>query len=176
MKKFLPLVVVAIASFIIAGCSTSGGAGGTAGTVGTSPKGLEIPIEQATLKFVEDVGAGTYKVVSTDELKKWMDEGKELTIVSTLPSEDDKKFGTIKGAKNGVMPKNEPELTKENEDDLLEAVGPDKGQTIVVYCGFVACRRSHIGATVLARNGYENVYRFPGGIIAWAEAGNTVEK
>ena len=173
MKKFLLLVAVAIVGFVIAGCSTSGGA---VVSVGTSPSGLEIPIEQATLKFNEDVGANTYKVVNTDELKKWMDEGKELTIVSTLPAEDDKKFGTIEGAINSVMPKTEQELTKENEDALLEAVGPDKEKTIITYCGFVACRRSHHAAATLSKNGYENVYRYPGGIIAWTEAGNAVTK
>jgi len=170
MKKFWLFGVVAIIFFALAGCSAVGG------TVGTSPKGLEVPIEQAALKFAEDVGANSYKVLSTDELKKWMDEGKEFTIVSSLPAEDDKKLGTISGAINGVMPKTEKELTKANEDNLLKAVGPDKEKTIVVYCGFVACRRSHIAATILAKNGYENVYRYPGGITAWVEAGNTVTK
>jgi rhodanese-related sulfurtransferase len=47
---------------------------------------------------------------------------------------------------------------------------------LVVYCGFVACRKSHIGAKLLVDYGYKNVYRYPAGVIAWAEAGNSVKK
>lgn len=178
MKKILLFAVAAVMILTLAGCSKAGTGPGTgaAKTVGTSPQGLEIPIEQAAIKFAQDVGANDYKVISTDELKKWMDEGKEITIVSALPAEDDKKLGTIDGAVNGAMPKTEKELTQANEDDLLKAVGDDKDQTIVTYCGFVACRRSHIAATILAENGYENVYRYPGGITAWVEAGNVATK
>lgn len=174
MKKILLFAVIAAMILVLAGCSNAGT--GTVKTVGTSPQGLEVPIEQAALKFAQDVGTSSYKVVGTDELKKWMDDGKEITIVSALPAEDDKKLGTINGAVNGAMPKTEKELTQANEDDLLKAVGDDKDQAIVTYCGFVACRRSHIAATILTKNGYENVYRYPGGITAWEEAGNTTTK
>lgn len=45
-------------------------AGYAAPSHGTSPKGLEIPIEKAALKFAADVKDGGYRVVTTDELKK----------------------------------------------------------------------------------------------------------
>jgi len=70
---------------------------GCAGTIGTSPKGLELPIEKAALKFTSDVKEGGYRVVTTDELKKWLDEGKNITILSTLPAAEDRSFGTLPG-------------------------------------------------------------------------------
>lgn len=166
MKKFYLVAVSAIIFISLAGCAS----------VGTSPKGQEIPIEKAALKFAADVKDGGYKVVGTEELKKWLDEGKNVTIISTLPAEDDKALGTIPTAVNGVMPKTEKELTPADKDNLLKAAGSDKEKTIVVYCGFVACRRSHIGAKILTDNGYQNVYRYPAGITGWKEMGYPVTK
>ena len=142
----------------------------------TSPKGLEVPVEKAAVKFAADVRDGGYKVVDTDELKKWLDEGKQITVISTLPADDDKAIGTLPGAVNGFMPKTEKELTPADKDNLLKAAGADKEKIIVVYCGFVACRRSHIGAKTLVEGGYKNVYRYPGGVIAWKEAGYPIKK
>lgn len=142
----------------------------------TSPKGLEIPVEKATVKFVADVKDGGYQVVDTEELKKWVDEGKSMTIISTLPASDDKALGIIPGAVNGTMPKTEKELTAAEKDNLLKVAGADKAKTIVIYCGFIACRRSHIGAKILVENGFQNVYRYGGGVIAWKEAGYPLKK
>jgi thiosulfate/3-mercaptopyruvate sulfurtransferase len=66
-------------------------------------------------------------------------------------------------------------------DDTAKAkfekfLGPDKDKTLVFYCGFVKCTRSHNGAMWAVRLGYKNVYRCPGGIKAWDEAGYPVAK
>ncbi len=143
---------------------------------GTSPKGKEVPIEKAAVKLFADVKDGGYKLVEIDELKKWIDEGKTLTIISTLPAEDDQSMGKIPSAVNGAMPKTEKELTQADKDALLKAAGTDKGKTVVLYCGFVACRRSHIGAKILVDNGFQNVYRYPGGIVGWLEKGYPITK
>lgn len=166
MKIFNLFGVVGIMSLALVGSASAQ----------TSPKGLEIPIERATIKFAADVKDGGYKVVDTEELKKWLDEGKKITIISSLPVSDDKAIGTLPGAVNGAMPKTEKELTPAEKDNLLKVAGDDKEKTIVVYCGFVACRRSHIGAKILVENGFQNVYRHPGGIIAWKEAGYPITK
>lgn len=165
--RIVTLFVVMLMAVALAGC---------AATHGTSPKGLEAPIEKATFKFAADLKEGGYKIVVTDELKKWIDSGKKITIISALPVAEDQQFGTLPAAVNGAMPKAEKELTPADRDNLLNAAGPDKEQTIVVYCGFVACRRSHIGAKILVDNGYSNVYRYPGGISAWQEAGYPLTK
>jgi hypothetical protein len=54
--------------------------------------------------------------------------------------------------------------------EVISSIGPDKNKLIVIYCGFVQCTRSHNGAMWAVKNGYPNVYRFPGGIFAWKGA------
>lgn len=142
----------------------------------TSPKGLEVPIESATVKFVSDVKDGGYKIVDTAGLKKWLDEGKKITIISTLPASDDKTLGKLPSALNAMIPRTEQELTPADKDNLLKVAGSDKEKTIVIYCGFVGCRRSHIGAKILVDGGFKDVYRYPAGIIGWKEMGYSVEK
>lgn len=161
------IAVAGIMSLALIGCAS---------THGTSPKGLEVPIETAAFKFAADLKDSGYKIVGTDELKKWLDEGKKVTIISALPVIEDKKFGTLPSAVNGAMPKTEKELTQADKDNLLKTAGTDKAKVIVIYCGFVACRRSHIGAKILVENGFQNVYRYPGGITAWQEMGYPIKK
>lgn len=166
MKVSTMLIISAAMSCAIAGCATPG----------TSSKGLEVPIEKATLKFISDVKEGNYQTVDTGELKKWIDEGRTMTIISALTPADDQNVGQIPGAVNGVMPKSEKELTQADTANLLKVAGNDKERPIVVYCGFVACRRSHIGAKILVDNGFRNVYRYPGGTTAWKESGYPLNK
>ena len=52
----------------------------------------------------------------------------------------------------------------------------DKNAKIVVYCGFVKCQRSHQGAMYLVKKGFKNVYRYPGGISGWKDAGYDIVK
>lgn len=167
MNLFKLPFTVAILAFALSGC---------AGKIGTSPQGLELPIEKAALKLGVDVQAGGYKVVTTDELKKWLDEKKPVLVVSSLPVEDDKAFGILPGAVNAPMPKTEKDLIPANTENLLKVAGSDKEKVVVVYCGFVACRRSHIAAKLLVDNGFKNVYRYPAGIAGWGEAGYPLVK
>jgi thiosulfate/3-mercaptopyruvate sulfurtransferase len=159
--------VISLFTLVLSGCAS---------THGTSPKGLETPIEKAAIKFASDVKEGGYKVVTTEELKKWIDEKKNITILSSLPADEDKAFGTLPGALNAAMPKTEKDFTPENKERLLKVAGDDKERTLVIYCGFVACRRSHIGAKLLVDNGFKNVYRYPAGITGWGEAGYQLVK
>lgn len=167
MRTMINLAVFAVLTLMLTGCAS---------THGTSPKGLEVPIEKAAVKFSSDIKDGGYKLVGTDELKKWLDEGKKLTIISTLPADEDKAFGILPAAVNGAMPKSEKELTPADKDNLLKVAGTDKDKTFVLYCGFVACRRSHIGAKTLVDNGFKNVYRYPAGITGWSESGYPLTK
>lgn len=164
MKKYF-VVIALLLVFALAACAGHG----------TSVKGKEIPIESAAVKLVSDTKAGGYNLITTSELKKSLDEGKKLTIISTLPVEEDKTFGTLPGAISAPLPKTEKELTQADKDNLVKVAGPDKNKEIVVYCGFVACRRSTIGAKILVDEGYKNVSKYPGGIVAWIEAGYPIE-
>jgi len=167
MKMLFRLVVMAVAAFTLPGCASS---------LGTSPKGLEIPIEKAALRFAADVKEGGYKIVTTDELKRWLDDGKKMTFLSSLPAAEDRVFGMLPGALNATMPRTDKELNPEDKEILLRVAGSDKDYPLVVYCGSVACRRSHIGAKMLMENGYKHVYRYPAGIAGWSEAGYPLVK
>ena len=167
MKKLSCLAVFALMALMLTGCAAKHG---------TSPKGLEVPIEKAAVRFSSDVKEGGYKIVTTDELKKWLDEGNKMTVLSSLPWSEDRVLGVIPGALSAPLPKTEKELTPEDKESLLRAAGDDKDKVLVVYCGFVACRRSHIGAKLLTDNGYRNVYRYPAGITGWIESGFPVKK
>jgi thiosulfate/3-mercaptopyruvate sulfurtransferase len=161
------IVICSVVSLALIACASSHG---------TSPKGLEIPIESAAIKLISDVNNGGYKTVGTAQLKQWLDEGKKITIISALPIAEDKAFGTLPGSINAALPKTEKELTQADKDNLLKVAGQDKEKTIVIYCGFVACRRSSIGAQILVKDGFKNVFKYPGGITAWEEAGYPVTK
>jgi len=162
MKRMWLCTVMAVAAVALAGCATS---------LGTSPKGLEIPIEQAAVRFSADVRDGGYRIVTTDELKKWLDDGKEMTILSSLSMNEDRLLGILPGAASAAIPRSEKELAPEDRERVLHAAGNNKERTLVVYGGFLACRRSHIAAKILVENGYKSVYRYPGGIAGWGEAG-----
>jgi thiosulfate/3-mercaptopyruvate sulfurtransferase len=167
VKKISTAVFLAIVSLAVVGC-TSG--------PGTAPKGSEVAIEKAAIAYADDIKTGNYKIITTEALKKWSDEGKKMLIISTLTADDDKNIGRIPSAVGSMIPRTEKELTQADKDSLLKTAGIEKDRTIVVYCGFVACRRSHIGAKILVDEGFTNVYRYPGGMAAWKEMGYPVTK
>ncbi|HYA14932.1 MAG TPA: rhodanese-like domain-containing protein [Syntrophales bacterium] len=137
----------------------------------------ELDTEKSAVTFAKEVERGGYKIVSTEELKSWLDQKKNMLIVDTMPYEASYKKQHIPGAVNLELPI--PEMTKLDDKTkaaLEKLLGPDKNRLIVFYCGFVKCTRSHNGAMWAIRLGYKNVYRHPGGIKAWDEAEYPVEK
>ncbi|PKN06014.1 MAG: sulfurtransferase [Deltaproteobacteria bacterium HGW-Deltaproteobacteria-7] len=137
----------------------------------------ELETEKVAVTFLKEVQRGNYKIVSTAELKGWVDQKKDMLIVDTMPFEDSFKKQHIPGAVNFVLPI--PEMTQMDDKTkagLEKLLGPNKDRLIVFYCGFTKCTRSHNGAMWAVKMGYKNVYRHPGGIKAWAEADYPVEK
>jgi rhodanese-related sulfurtransferase len=159
MKKHLSIIAI-LCVLILAACAG----------VGTSPKGQEGPIEKASIGMVADVKAGGYKLVDAEELNKWLIEKKDVFLIDTNPQQVYDK-GHIKGAVSCTIPRMEKELKPLDKENILKVAGSDKEKTIVVYCGFTACQRSHWGAKFLVEAGFQNVYRFPGGITGWKEYG-----
>ena len=101
-----------------------------------------------------------------------------MLIVDTMPFGDSYKKQHIPGAVSFEVQRL-PELTQmtgEQQAAFRKALGPDKDRTLVFYCGFTDCERSHNAAMWAIKLGYKNVYRQPGGIKAWADAGYPVEK
>ena len=145
------------------------------GTVWAADK--ELQNEKIAVKFEREVERGGYKVVTTQELKGWIDQKKEMLIVDTMPADNFKKQ-RVPGAVNFEIQRH-PELTEMSDKmkaDFEKLLGPDRDRTIVFYCGFTDCERSHNAGMAAIKLGYKNVYRQPGGIMGWVEAGYPVEK
>ena len=138
--------------------------------------GSEVELEGKAITLVREVQKGGYDVISTEELKKWMDEGKEMLIIDTMPYEASYKKNHIPGAVQFLFPipdMNEWDM-KETDGKSVEEfkalLGDDLDRTLVFYCGFVKCTRSHNGAAWARKLGYTNVYRQPAGIKGWSQA------
>jgi rhodanese-related sulfurtransferase len=142
----------------------------------------EMVKESGAVKLVREVQRGGYDVVTTKELKQWIDSGKDMLIIDTMPYDASYKKGHVPGAKQFLFPIPDMQTwdTKEtngkSKEDFEALLGPDKNKTIVIYCGFVKCTRSHNGAVWAVELGYKNVYRYSGGIFAWKGAGYPMEK
>ncbi len=142
----------------------------------------EVEKEAGAVKLVREVQRGGYDVVTTEELKQWIDSGKDMVIVDTMPYEASYKKNHVPGAVQFLFPIPEMEQWDTNEtggkskEDFITLLGSDKNKPIVIYCGFVKCTRSHNGAAWAVKLGYKNVYRYPGGIFAWKGADYPVEK
>lgn len=173
MKKKIisTLSILALSTSVLVACNSD-----SAKKVGTSPDGSEIVIEQATMKFIEATKEGDYKLVSTEDLNEWIKSDKDMIIIDTMPA-DKYSEKHIPGAINAELPNGSvEEATAEEREAFVKLLGDDKSKTIVTYCGFVGCARSDVGAAIAREEGFTEVYRHPGGIVAWDELGYDIEK
>lgn len=179
MKKAMVLLFVLMLALSLAltGCAPAPAApAAPAKTAGTAVDGNEVAIEKAAMKLLSDVKEGGYQLIGTEDLKAAVDAKEDMIIIDTMPADFFAK-GHIPGALNAELPKEGVEKVTADQRAAFEALlGEDKTKKIVVYCGFVGCRRSDAGARIAVELGYENVYRHPGGIIAWQDAGYESEK
>ncbi|MBU0994554.1 MAG: rhodanese-like domain-containing protein [Proteobacteria bacterium] len=142
----------------------------------------EVAKEQEAIKLLREVQRGGYDVVSTEELKQWIDNKKDMIIVDTMPYEASYVKNHVPGAKQFLFPIpdmmewDKKETSGKSMDDYKALLGNDMDKVIVVYCGFVKCTRSHNGGMWAKKLGYKNVYRYPGGIYAWKGAKHDVDK
>jgi thiosulfate/3-mercaptopyruvate sulfurtransferase len=142
----------------------------------------EFETEQGAVKLVREVQRGGYDVITAEELKQWIDSGKDMLIIDTMPYKASYKKGHVPGAKQFLFPVpimqtwDTKETDGKSKEDFDALLGSDKNKTIVIYCGFVKCTRSHNGAAWAVKLGYKKVYRFSGGIFAWKGAKYPMEK
>lgn len=64
----------------------------------------EVEKEQGAVKLVREVQRGGYDVVTTEELKNWIDAGKDMVIIDTMPFEASYKKVHVPGAKQFLFP------------------------------------------------------------------------
>jgi UPF0176 protein len=119
-----------------------------------------IPLGRPDIKPAEF----TAQRVLPIELKKWLDEGKELVLVDTR-NEYEIDHGTFKGAvRMGLRHfRNFPRHLKDVEQKIPNL----KEKTVVMFCtGGIRCEK----ATALAlKEDYKNVYQLEGGILRYFE-------
>lgn len=106
--------------------------------------------------FVADAKS-RIREVSQDELRRWIDERKDMTILDVRESHDH-THSRIENSTN--IPRGVLEL--EVEDTI-----PDRNRTVVAYCG--GGGRSAMAADVLQQMGYRDVYSLQGGYKQWKE-------
>lgn len=169
MRRVLSLSLAALFLAFLAGCASD------------NKFEAETAKDQEAVKLARDTQLGGYKLLTAAELKKMIDEKTPMVVVDTMPFEDSYKKEHIPGAVSFLFPIPEmkdwdaKETGGKTMADYETLLGPDKNKAVVVYCGFVKCTRSHNGAVWARKLGYENVYRFPGGIFAWKGAKYPVE-
>lgn len=141
----------------------------------------EVEKEKGAVKLAREVQQGGYDVITAAELKDLIDSDKDILIVDTMPYKHYKKIH-VPGAKQFLFPIpemgawNTKEIDGKSKKDYEALLGADKHKTIIIYCGFVKCTRSHNGAMWAKKLGYKNVFRFSGGIYAWQGAKYKTEK
>jgi len=142
----------------------------------------EVEKEQEAVNLVREMQRGGYGLITTKELKDMIDSGKDALIIDTMSYSASYKKNHVPGAEQFLFPIPEmnawdtEQTNGKTIDDFKALLGPDISKTIVIYCGFVKCTRSHNGAMWATKLGYKNVMRFPGGIFAWKGAEYPVEK
>lgn len=177
MKKSLKGIVILVAGLLACGFSTAAFGFG----LGGNKFEQEVEKETEAVKLLREVQRGGYDIITTEELKNLLDSGEDVLVVDTMPFEDSYKKQHVPGAKQFLFPIPDMDEWDTNEtggktrEDFVALLGPDKDKTIVIYCGFVKCTRSHNGAVWAKKLGYNNVLRHPGGIFAWKGAGYPAE-
>lgn len=144
---------------------------------GNSKFKSEVEKEAVAVKLLRDVAQGDYDVITTAELAELKASGEDILIIDTMPYEASYKKNHVPGAVQFLFPIpdmdewNTEETAGKSKEDFITLLGDNKDKKIIVYCGFVKCTRSHNGALWAKKLGYNNVYRYPGGIFAWKGAG-----
>lgn len=107
------------------------------------------------------VNRGSFKDISVSELLVMM-ENKDFTLVNVhIPFEGD-------------LPKTDLSLAYDSIGQNLDQLVGDQNAKIVLYCK--SDRMSTIAAEELVKLGYTNIWNLDGGMVAWEQAGQSIEK
>ena len=106
------------------------------------------------------------KTISTEELKKQVDENPDLVLVDVrTPAEIQKMGGAIKATQNVNIIRGWLEFK-------ITSIAQSKDTPIVVYCG--GGLRSPLAADTLTKMGYTDVKDYADGLLGWRKAGHPV--
>ncbi len=123
-----------------------------------------VKIKKEIIPFaVEGIDPGKYtsRKLPAEELKKWLDEGKEVVLLDTR-NDYEVEAGTFKNAT--ILPlddfRNFPKRIAEIQEQY-------KDRPIVTFCtGGIRCEKA---APYLERVGFKDVYQLEGGILKYFE-------
>lgn len=99
--------------------------------------------------------------ITREELSANLDNGSPVILVEALPEKYWRK-GHLPGAL---------QIDYTEIEEKAEALLPDKGARIVVYCASTECQNSTKAARTLESLGYTDVYEYAEGKQHWLEAG-----
>ena len=107
------------------------------------------------------------KIITTEELKKALDNDLDMVLVDVrTPSEIPKLGGSIKAQQNVNIPRGWLEYR-------ITRVALSKDTPIVVYCG--GGIRTPMAADTLQKMGYTNVKNYSAGFLGWKKAGLPID-
>ena len=91
----------------------------------------EVEKETGAVKLVREVQRGGYDVVTTEELNNWINAGKDMIIVDTMPYKDSYKKQHVPGAVQFLFPIPEmvqwdnTETDGKSQEDFIKLLGSD---------------------------------------------------
>jgi rhodanese-related sulfurtransferase len=107
------------------------------------------------------------KVITTEELKKKIDEGRGFYLIDAL-SANSYEARHVPGAQN--VP-NGSEFLMQFESEIKAP----KDAEIIVYCSSSGCMASVQAADTLEKAGYTNIAHYKDGLAGWQNAGYKFE-
>ena len=123
-----------------------------------------VRIKKEIISFgVEGVEPGkrTSPKLAAKELKRWLDEGRKITLLDTR-NDYEVKLGTFKGA---VVP--DIRTFREFPKAVRELPEAMKNETVVMFCtGGIRCEKA---GPFMEMEGFKNIYQLDGGILKYFE-------
>ncbi len=123
-----------------------------------------VRIKKEIISFgVEGIAPGqrTSPKLPAKELKKWLDEGRKITLLDTR-NDYEVKLGTFTGA---VVP--DIRTFREFPNAVRELPQEMKDETIVMFCtGGIRCEKA---GPFMEMEGFKNIYQLDGGILKYFE-------
>jgi rhodanese-related sulfurtransferase len=107
------------------------------------------------------VDGGFYKAISVTELQTLMKKKDFILINVHIPFE-------------GNMPKTDLSIPYDTIGQTLDKIPGNKDSKILLYCR--SGRMSTIAAKELVKLGYTNIWNLDGGMAAWEQAGQPIER
>jgi len=131
--------------------------------VPTQPLPTDHPSSNDNKPLLNEIDPNGVKAqhISIDALKEWLDRGEEITLLD-MRNTFEVDLGSFENATHLNM-RNFRDIIQLEEQ--LKAIPKDK--PVVTFCtGGIRCEK---GATIMAQNGFEDVFQLEGGIIKYIE-------